>query len=136
MSGMTRWRALQPLVDEQAAMEPALGERDDVIPSRRACRLEMPQWSPLLVSGMTSNQTMRLRYHATAAMEPALGERDDGSRKTSRLTCGDMAACEQRRIYYTVSLPDGLIKVHARPLNWARALPGTRVTTMALAIRR
>jgi hypothetical protein len=93
-------------------MEPALGERDDV-----------------------SAKSDRERL-ITTAMEPALGERDDGSRKTSRLTCGDMAACERRRNEGTVSLLDGLVKVHARPLTWVRALPGITLTTKALALRR
>ena len=36
-----------------AAMEPARGERDDLRPLRGYLRLPGPQWSPLVVSGMT-----------------------------------------------------------------------------------
>ncbi len=36
-----------------------------------------PQWSPLLVSGMTFITEYRQDSQVTASMEPALGERDD-----------------------------------------------------------
>ena len=37
-----------------AAMEPAPGERDDAGPEDNPLRRLLPQWSPLLVSGMTA----------------------------------------------------------------------------------
>ena len=43
----------------------------------------LPQWSPLLVSGMT-HRSPRLRPRALpAAMEPAPGERDDAEDETT-----------------------------------------------------
>ena len=55
VSGMTGRSAPPSLrATEQAAMEPARGERDDTLmsgSSRR--RADLPQWSPLVVSGMT-----------------------------------------------------------------------------------
>ena len=36
-----------------AAMEPAPGERDDQCGQAQAYQAQVPQWSPLLVSGMT-----------------------------------------------------------------------------------
>ena len=86
----------------RAAMEPARGERDDrasahCSPARsdspqwsplvvsgmtfaRRNRLKdeiWPQWSPLVVSGMTRGFHPRSQVRAPAAMEPARGERDD-----------------------------------------------------------
>src|SRR5258706_8794694 len=58
-------------------MEPALGERDDACVAVRPGGIDWPQWSPLLVSGMTGiGRTVDVPA-AQAAMEPALGERDD-----------------------------------------------------------
>src|SRR5260221_9449406 len=82
-------------------MEPALGERDDLAHRRLLLASHVrPQWSPLLVSGMTSAHCPALKVRhwpqwspllvsgmtrvgddpvqlEVAAMEPALGERDD-----------------------------------------------------------
>ena len=53
-------------VSNFAAMEPALGERDDAIKTEQAeQRGILPQWSPLLVSGMTG-------YPAAAGWEADL----------------------------------------------------------------
>ena len=84
-------------------MEPARGERDDkpqnpkiarrsespqwsplvVSGMTRAARIaeltcdRPPQWSPLVVSGMTPRPRRIARTRTRAAMEPARGERDD-----------------------------------------------------------
>src|SRR5216683_2531430 len=88
--------------DQPAAMEPALGERDDLPvgpaspgnglgpqwspllvsgmtlkPLYGSSRMLSPQWSPLLVSGMTCHDFPAVAVLELAAMEPALGERDD-----------------------------------------------------------
>ena len=60
-----------------AAMEPARGERDDLITGISGDTLILPQWSPLVVSGMTLVSDIWRRVFGTAAMEPARGERDD-----------------------------------------------------------
>ena len=59
-------------------MEPAPGERDDFTRlGGRPSPIE-PQWSPLLVSGMTTWLTRLGQVTGLgAAMEPAPGERDD-----------------------------------------------------------
>ncbi len=95
-----------------------------------------PQWSPLLVSGMTMMRLEQQGVEYYAAMEPALGERDDGSRKTSLLTWEDTGAREQSPDQGCFPFLYGLVKVHIWPLTWARALPGTRRSTKALALRQ
>ena len=82
-------------------MEPARGERDDLTPTGRTMEestpqwsplvvsgmtwdlwwqsncWHWPQWSPLVVSGMTSGTAGGMSIVLYAAMEPARGERDD-----------------------------------------------------------
>src|SRR5260221_7849064 len=52
-----------------AAMEPALGERDDGSGAKAQARRWAPQWSPLLVSGMTASGDRGARRAPEAAME-------------------------------------------------------------------
>ena len=61
-----------------AAMEPAPGERDDRVLPAPTSMMSRPQWSPLLVSGMTPHAGLIIHpVLVGAAMEPAPGERDD-----------------------------------------------------------
>jgi hypothetical protein len=57
-------------------------------------------------------------------MEPARHGRDDGSRKRSLLSCEDTTVCEQLPDEDHFSCTNGLVKMRARPLTCARALPG------------
>ena len=62
VSGMTAQSGRRGLVVLSAAMEPARGERDDIpIPAGDSVIVNVPQWSPLVVSGMTSPRTRRSR---------------------------------------------------------------------------
>ena len=60
-----------------AAMEPAPQERDDRAAARGPAPSALPQWSPLLRSGMTRRRVPPARRVERAAMEPAPQERDD-----------------------------------------------------------
>src|SRR6266702_2539217 len=118
-----------------------------------------PQRSPLISSGMTGDLQrgliVQVRVAATepahferddtprmttcaptrcpAATEPAHFERDDGSQKTSRLTCGNASGRESCVSSGESLASDSGVKVRARSLTWARALPGVTVSTEALA---
>jgi hypothetical protein len=63
-------------------MEPARGERDDLLSiAAPPTTANMPQWSPLVVSGMTRLSPVSAALAGSAAMEAARGERDDRDEK-------------------------------------------------------
>ncbi len=66
-------------------------------------------------------------------MEPAVGRREHGSQDTSRLSCTDSSWCERQVNHGTGFLSMDLSRCNKRALTCVRALPGFRVTTLALA---
>ncbi len=75
---MTRYIEGEDERPVHAAMEPAPWERDDSVSScSGGFPVVMPQWSPLLGSGMTQDLRAGLQLVERAAMEPAPWERDD-----------------------------------------------------------
>src|SRR5258708_743949 len=92
-----------------------------------------PQWSPSVTDGMTPRALAVAGHPRPAATEPVRHGRDDGSPKTSQLTCNDRDERERFPADHIFSFLCAVVKVRVRPLTWARALPGVRVTTEALA---
>src|SRR6266567_5044641 len=66
----------------RAAMDPAPEERDDQSNLVNAHGSFLPQWSPLLKSGMTRALRALVMLDPVAAMEPAPEERDDRHGRT------------------------------------------------------
>ena len=92
-----------------------------------------PQWSPPSDGGSTGRHGAAGGRHARAAMEPAVGRREHGSQETSRLSCMDSAGCEPQVNHGTGSRSMDLSRCKKRALTCVRALPGLKVTTLALA---
>ena len=84
-----------------------------------ASELAVPQWSPLVVSGMTRAQVVHGHAHQVAAMEPAPGERDDDPPR-ARPGLGAAAAMEPARGERDDSSPKdpGYVKDHELTLPY------------------